>query len=148
MKVSGRAIDQAAAIAGDAEQIAAVETFIAHQSFDERDRFSVRRPARDRDLEGRLVNRSRATLVDVDLIDMRDPPIVVAWPRRSRRDEHFVVRRPIEIVNVKIAGRNLVKFAAGKIDNCDPLIMNRLVDNAGRARRGEERTAAASALYI
>ena len=95
-----------------------------------------------------FVNRHRHSFADVDLVDLGDPPIVVAGSGRCRCDKHFVVGRPIEIVNVQIARRNLSKFAAANIENRNPLIMNRLVDNAGRGRRGHERAAATGALYI
>src|SRR5712692_4600777 len=51
-----RAIRGLAAIRRYRKEIAAMKSFIAHQSFNEGNRFSVRRPARDRELKRRFVN--------------------------------------------------------------------------------------------
>src|SRR5207245_2360914 len=88
---TSRAVQCIMAVGGDSEQVAAVESFIAHQAFNEGDRFTIRRPPRNRQLQRRLVNGSGVALRAVDLVNLRDPPIVVAWTWRGSCYEHLVV---------------------------------------------------------
>ena len=84
-----------------------MKSFVAHQAFNERDRLAVRRPARNRDLKRGFVDGCSVALCDVDRVDLRDPPIVVAGSWRRRCDERLVVRRPIVVVDVEIFRRHL-----------------------------------------
>src|SRR6266550_6671941 len=120
------------AVNGDGEEVATMKSFVAHQAFDEGDRLAIGRPARNGNLKRRFVNGCRVAFGDVDRVNLRDPPIVIAGSRRSRYDERFVVGRPIVIVYVKIFRRNLAQLPADNIENSDPLIMNSSVDHTGR----------------
>ena len=108
-----------------------MKSFVAHQPFDECDRLAIRRPARNCYLKRRLVDRCGVTLCDVDRVNLRDPPIVIARSRGRRCYERRVVGRPIVIVDVEIRRRNLAQLPGGNIENGDPLIMNGGVDHAG-----------------
>ena len=124
------------AVSRDREEIAAVKSFVTHQAFDEGDRLTIWRPARNGNLKRGFVNGCRVAFGDVDRVNLRDPPIVIARSRRSRCNERLVVGRPIVIVDVKIFWRNLAQLPADNIENSDPLIMNSSVDHAGRRWRG------------
>ena len=142
------AVHDVVAVGRHRKQVAAMVSLIAHQAFDERDRLAVGRPARDRHLQRRFVNGCRVALRDVDRVNLRDPPVVVsgAWSRGG--DERLVVRRPIVIVNVQVRRRNLPELTGGNVENRDPLIMNRGVDDARRNGRGYQRPAARRAFNI
>ena len=105
-----------------------MKSFVTHQAFDECDRLAIGRPARNRDLKRGFVDGCGVAFCDVDRVNLRDPPIVIARSRRGRYDERFVVGRPIVIVDVKIFRRNLAQLATGNVENSDPLIMNSGVD--------------------
>src|SRR5437868_13445360 len=51
--------------------ISAMESFIAHQAFNEGDRFTIRRPPRDRQLQRRLIDRCGVALRAVDRVNLR-----------------------------------------------------------------------------
>src|SRR6266511_1767909 len=136
------------AVSGDYEQVAAVKSFVAHQAFDEGNRLAIGRPTRNRDLKSRFVNRCGITLFDVDCVNLRDPPIVIARSRGCCYHECFVVWRPIVIVDVEIFRRNLAKLTGGNIQNSDPLIMNRTVDDASRCRSSHQGAATARAFDV
>ena len=38
-----------------------------------------------------ILNLLGVTVCDVDRVNLSDPPIVIAWPRRGSRDERLVV---------------------------------------------------------
>src|SRR5207253_7917761 len=95
-----------------------------------------------------FADRNRAAFADVNLVDLRDPPIVVAGSGSPRCDKHLVVSRPIEIVNVQFRWRSLAKFGVGETDNRDPLIVDCFIDNTGAGWRRQQRAASAGALYI
>ena len=96
----------------------------------------------------RFVDGCGVAFRNLDCVNLRDPPIVVARARRGRCDKRLVVRRPIEIVNVKIWRRHLAQLAARDVENSNPLIVNGGVDHAGCRRRGHQRTAAARAFDV
>ena len=75
-------------------------------------------------------------LRNVDRVNLRDPPIVVARSRSARRHERLVIRRPIVVVNVEILRRNLAQLASGNVENSNALIVNGGVDYAGSFGRG------------
>src|SRR5439155_21797532 len=86
------------------EKITAVKSLIAHQALDERDRVAIGRPARKRNLEKRLVGQtSPAAVRRAHRPNFGDPPIVVARTWCRSYNEHFVVGRPIVIINVEIS---------------------------------------------
>ena len=125
-----------------------MKAFVAHDPFDKGDRLTVRRPARDRDLQRRFVDGGRAAFRQIDGVDLRDPPVVIARTGRGAGDESFSVRRPIEIVNVQISRRDLADLFGGEVEHRDALIMNRGIDHAGRARRRDQRPAATRAFNV
>src|SRR6266487_2290105 len=124
------------AVSRDGEEVTAVKSFVTHQAFNKGDRLAIGRPARNGNLKRGFVNGCRVAFGDVDRVNLRDPPIVVAGSRRSRYDERLIVGRPIVIVDVKIFRRNLAQLSTGNIENSDPLIMNSSVDHTGRRWRG------------
>src|SRR5260370_27101260 len=107
-----------------------MESFIAHQAFNEGDKFTIWRPPRNRHLKRRFVDGCGVALRDVDLVNLRDPPVVVPWTWSGSCYERLVVGSPIVIVDVVILRRNLVQLARGNVQNSNPLIMNRGIDNA------------------
>ena len=125
-----------------------MKSFVAHQAFDECNRLAIGRPARNCNLKRRFVDGCRVAFCDVDRVNLRDPPIVIARSRRGRRDERFVVGRPIVIVDMKIFWRSLAQLPTGNVENSDPLIMNSSVDDASRRWRGHERAAATRAFDV
>src|SRR6266542_3413743 len=136
------------AVSGDREEVTAVKPLVAHQAFDECNRLTIGRPTRNRDLKSRFVNRCGITLFDVDCVNLRDPPIVIARSRGCCYHECFVVWRPIVIVDVEIFRRNLTQLPTGNIENCNALIMNSGVDYAGGRGSGHERPAATGAFDV
>src|SRR6266567_3236684 len=107
-----------------------MKSFIAHQSFNKCDRLTVRRPTWDGYLERRLVDRCGLALCDVDRVDLRDPPVVIARTWSGSCHKFLVVRRPIVVVDVKIRWRHLAQLSAGNIENRNPLVVDRGVDYA------------------
>src|SRR5260370_35925990 len=107
-----------------------MESFIAHQAFNEGDKFTIWRPPRSRHLKRRFVDGCGVARRDVDLVNLRDPPVVVPWTWSGSCYERLVVGSPIVIVDVEILRRNLVQLARGNVQNSNPLIMNRGIDNA------------------
>src|SRR5437773_11741081 len=75
-----------------------MKSLVTHQALNEGDRLPIRRPPRNRHLKGRLVDGCGVALRDVDIVNLRDPPIVVARPWSAGCYERLVIRRPIVIV--------------------------------------------------
>src|SRR6266498_5810949 len=136
------------AVSGDREEVTAVKPLVTHQAFDECNRLAIRRPAWNCDLKRRFVDGRGLTIRDVDRVNLSDPPIVVARSRGCCYHECFVVWRPIVIVDVEIFRRNLAKLTGGNIQNSDPLIMNRTVDDASRCRSSHHGAATARAFDV
>src|SRR5437868_4827088 len=105
-----------------------MKSFIAHQAFNKGDRLTVRRPTWDGYLERRLVDRCGLALSDVDGIDLRDPPVVIAWTGRGSCDKFLVVGRPIVVVDVKIRRGHLAQLSGRKVENGNPLVVNCGID--------------------
>src|SRR5205823_2594686 len=122
---------------GHSVKVATMKSLIAHETFNERNRLTVRRPAWHRHLERGFVDGCGAALGDTDRVDLRDPPVVVAGPWSGGCYKRFVVGRPIEIVNVKIRWRNLAQLGGAKVKNSNPLVMDRRVDDTGHRWRGQ-----------
>ena len=81
-----------------------MESFVAHQTFNKGDGFPVGRPTRNCYLQRGLIDGGRIAVGDDDGVNLRDPPIVVAWSRRGGGDKCFIIGRPIVVVDVQVGG--------------------------------------------
>src|SRR5207249_10168361 len=73
-----------------------MKSLVTHQAFNECDRLPVRRPPWNRHLKRRFVDGCGVALRDVDLVNLRDPPIVVAGTGSRSCYERLVVWRRSE----------------------------------------------------
>src|SRR5205823_13237353 len=101
-----------------------MKSFIAHQAFNKGDRLTVRRPTWDGYLERRLVDRCGLALSDVDGIDLRDPPVVIAWTGRGSCDKFLLVGRPILVVDVQLRPGALPYLPGRQVDTGHRLPVN------------------------
>src|SRR4029077_10439764 len=105
-----------------------MKSFIAHQAFNKGDRLTVRRPTWHGYLERRLVDRYDLALCNVDRVELRDPPVVIAWAGRGSCDKFLVIGRPIVVVDVKIRRGHLAEVSGMKLQNGDPLVVDFGID--------------------
>ena len=103
-----------AAIGRNDPHIAACRPLVAHQAADKRDRLSIGRPARHRDLQsvqrtrhlGRRQNRLWRSVQRLR-IQLRHPPVVLSRRIGGNISQPLRIRRPVELVHMQIARRRL-----------------------------------------
>ncbi len=132
------------------EDVATIETFVAHQATDESDLLPIRRPPWQSELplNGRMVQDIHSTRADIQDVKLRDPPVVVRGSGRSKRGKAVPIRRPIIFVNVQRGGRDLAHVASHGADDGQSLVMDITSNWSGLRRFSFERTAATTILRI
>src|SRR5690242_21964902 len=106
-----------------------MKTLVAHQPFNESDRFPIWCPAGDSHLKGGFMDRPGLATLEQDRVDLGDPPIVVPGARSCSNHKGAVVRRPIVIVNMQAGWRDLANRAGACVQYCNPLVVDVGVDD-------------------
>ena len=132
---------------GHHKNVATDRAKVAHQTFNECDGFSVRRPRRKINLERRFVDGLHQTGRHVEDGKVGDPPIVVAIAERGGDDKVEIVRRPVIFVDIGVGGRDLAKLAGGDIDESEALFEEGVLNFAGFRSFGDQRSGGARGVF-
>ncbi len=123
--------------------VAARGTLIAHQSFNECNVLSIRRDARDSDLQFWFVDLAHLAGLGTHQIQARNPPVGIPGTMRGDSCPRLSVRSPVVFVDIHIRGRDLRQPVRVQIDGYNSLLINLLVDDARKWGHGLERAGVA-----
>ena len=76
-------------------------------------------------------------------MQLRDPIVVIPRSRRRLGSHPLRVRRPVEVIDVHVGGGDNAKMLRRDVDHRDPLLVDRLLDDADRARHRDQRSCGA-----